>query len=107
MGQSKSGRRTAAQWSELINRHKASGKTIKVYCQESGLCSQSFYSWRKRLSAVKKVAPKKFVQLSRPNDFFGYAIKISTQQGLQIEVSPHANEGCIKGILRSLREEYS
>ncbi len=107
MVQSKSTRRTATQWTEIINRHKASGKTIKTYCQEEGLCSQSFYSWRKRLSTVKKVAPKKFVQLSRPNDFFGYAIKISTPQGLQIEVSPHANAGCIKDIIHSLREEYS
>ena len=35
-------------WTELIARHKRSGKTIEAFCQENGVGGPSFYAWRKR-----------------------------------------------------------
>ena len=45
-------------WGELIARQQQSGKTVKAFCEENGVCSPSFYAWRKRLKG--KIQPVGF-----------------------------------------------
>src|SRR5579859_4674031 len=37
-------------WAELIARHKQSGKSVEAFCQENGVGSPLFYTWRRRLA---------------------------------------------------------
>ena len=36
-------------WKEVVARHQRSGLDVRAYCEEQGICEQSFYTWRKRL----------------------------------------------------------
>jgi len=51
-------------WTELIARHKQSGKTVEAFCQENGVGGPSFYAWRKRLA--EKGQPIGFALVQTP-----------------------------------------
>ena len=38
-----------AKWRETMSAWKASGHTVKQFCQEHGLKDSAFYSWRREL----------------------------------------------------------
>jgi hypothetical protein len=42
------------RWEEAIIGQRASGLSIKEYCEQRTLCRQSFYEWRKRLGLRKE-----------------------------------------------------
>jgi hypothetical protein len=42
-------------WRQRIAQQKASGQTVKAFCEEHQLCEQSFYGWRKQLAGVTAV----------------------------------------------------
>lgn len=37
-------------WRERIAQQKASGLTVRAFCEEHQLCAHSFYAWRKQLA---------------------------------------------------------
>ncbi len=38
-------------WSQRIAQQKASGQTVRAFCEAHQLCAHSFYAWRKQLAA--------------------------------------------------------
>ena len=40
------------QWAELICDSKASGKSVKAWCEEQGVCIKTYYYWQRRVRAV-------------------------------------------------------
>lgn len=63
-------RLVAQEWSELFEKHKTSGMTIKAFCEQEGVGWQSFYLWRKKLQnpaeGGKKEKPFKQVKAFVP-----------------------------------------
>ena len=51
-------RRTQAQWRELIQEQKTSGKTAVEFCQEHGLCPNYFSLRKSQLSRATPPTPK-------------------------------------------------
>ncbi|WP_296895882.1 transposase [Thiohalocapsa sp.] len=58
-------RRSAEQWSELIEAQSTSGRSIAAFCRERGLSANSFYRWRRRLEASASAGSQRraFVRL--------------------------------------------
>jgi Transposase len=44
------GRRTAAQWQQLLERQAQSGQSVEAFCRARAISPASFYRWRRRLS---------------------------------------------------------
>ena len=42
-------------WRKLIAEQKASGETIRAFCEERGIGCPAFYYWRKRLQKAQPV----------------------------------------------------
>ena len=38
-----------ALWAERVNACRSSGRTVKDWCKERGVCEQTYYRWQKRL----------------------------------------------------------
>jgi hypothetical protein len=54
--QSRSRRATRQLWSERLERFSASGLTVVAFCQAEGVCSHSFYYWKRLLAASPAAA---------------------------------------------------
>ncbi len=39
-------------WRELLERHAASGLSVRRFCGREGVSEPSFYQWRKRLGVT-------------------------------------------------------
>jgi hypothetical protein len=52
----------AEQWRERIAEQQSSGLSVKQFCNERGLSSWSFYTWRKRL---REAGPVRFALVER------------------------------------------
>ncbi|UUZ64610.1 transposase [Polaromonas sp. P1-6] len=61
MGAIKRGRLSKQAWSEVMRRFEGAGATVKRFCAQEGLSTQSFYRWRGRLaggSEMRTPTPK-------------------------------------------------
>lgn len=106
MSQSKSIRRNADQWQEIIIKQKDSNRTVKDYCREQELCLQSFYKWkRKFLKKNESLAPR-FIQVSQDSVDESCVIRVKSSQGLQVEIILPVNENIVRDVLVcALKEE--
>ena len=48
-----------ALWAERVNACRSSGRTVKDWCKESGICEQTYYRWQKRLESGSFQWPRK------------------------------------------------
>lgn len=56
MAKRRSGEREV-YWREQVQRHAASGLSVRQFCQENGLSEPSFYAWRRTLAERHQPAP--------------------------------------------------
>jgi hypothetical protein len=46
-------------WRDLIERHRASGQTAVQFCEQVGVSTASFYTWKRKLTAEVAATGKK------------------------------------------------
>lgn len=91
-------------WTELIARHKQSGKTVEAFCQENGVGSPSFYAWRKRLA--EKGQPVGFALVETPalRQQRGEPVELMLSSGDRLHIGPGADAATLRLVLSILRE---
>jgi transposase-like protein len=91
-------------WTDLIARHKQSGKTVEAFCQENGVGSPAFYTWRKRLA--KKGQPIGFALVETPalRRQRGEPVELILSSGDRLQVGPGADAATVRLVLGILRE---
>ena len=57
-------RRTASEWSELIERQGASGLSQRDFCDAEGLAVSTFTYWKRKLSGAPVAKPR--LEVERP-----------------------------------------
>jgi hypothetical protein len=86
-------------WRLRVRRQAASGLSIAAFCAREGVCSASFYAWRRRLAATQPVVlpdPPLFVPLQfdpapRPEETppsLGFEIELPHHVRLRCHVAP-------------------
>ena len=113
--------RTQRRWQESIKKQKASGLSIKDFCEQNRLNGPSFYVWRKRLGMSKskaentailpedhrnkhnssKILSKGFVRLMPPT-VESRVIRIETTNGYKVDTG-YVGEDGLKNVLRVLQ----
>ena len=91
-------------WTELIARHKQSGKTVEAFCQENGVGGPSFYAWRKRLA--EKGQPIGFALVETPGlrQQCGEPVELVLSSGDRLRIGPGADAATLRLVLSMLRE---
>lgn len=91
-------------WTELIARHKQSGKTVEAFCQENGVGSPAFYGWRKRLA--EKGQPIGFALVETPalRQQRGEPVELILCSGDRLHIGPGADAATVRLVLSILRE---
>jgi len=61
-------RRSQAAWQRILQQQKASGLKVKVFCQEQGLSSKTFYKYRRDLSVSldNELPTAPFIKIAKP-----------------------------------------
>ncbi len=61
-------RRSQAEWLRILQQQKASGLNVKVFCQQQGLSSKTFYKYRRGLhvSPDSEVPTASFIKMTKP-----------------------------------------
>jgi len=94
-------------WVELIARHKQSGKTVEAFCQENGVGSPLFYTWRKRLALVaqrEEGKPMAFALVEPAGTKRGEPVELTLASGDRLRISPGTDAATLRLVLGVLRE---
>ena len=91
-------------WTELIARHKQSGKTVEAFCQENGVNSPSFYSWRKRLAEKGQPIGFALVQTSAVPQQRVEPVELVLSSGDRLHIQPGVDAATLRLVLSVLRE---
>ena len=46
------------QWAFWISECRSSGQNVKTWCQENGICEQTYYKWQRKLFEMAKAQQK-------------------------------------------------
>lgn len=91
-------------WTELIARHKQSGKTVEAFCQENGVGSPAFYAWRKRLAQKGQPMGFALVETSAVRQARGEPVELVLSSGDRLHIGPGADAATVRLVLGILRE---
>ncbi len=91
-------------WAELIARHAQSGKTVEAFCQENGVGSPLFYTWRKRLAAEGKPLAFALVEPAGLGSKRGEPMELILTSGDRLRIGAGADVATLRLVLGVLRQ---
>lgn len=91
-------------WTELIARHKRSGKTVGAFCQENGVNEPSFYAWRKRLTEKDRPRGFALVETSALGRQRGEPVELMLSSGDRLHIGSGVDAATLRLVLSVLRE---
>ena len=94
-------------WRELIEKQSASGLSIIAFCEQEGVHTTSFYSWRRKLTVPTSSHAddsKGFVEVVLPKSMNDSGVSIEFPGNLCLRVSPGFDRECLKDVLAVFRE---
>ena len=91
-------------WTELIARHKRSGKTVEAFCQENGVGGPSFYAWRKRLTEKGEPIGVALVETPALRPQRGEAVELILSSGDRLRIGAGVDAATLRLVLGVLRE---
>ena len=94
-------RRAERWWARLIERQARTGKSVVELCSDSGVSAQSFYWWRRKLSAQTKRVQQSFTEME-----VGVAseYEIRLRNGRSVVVRGTANVEELRSVLMVTEE---
>lgn len=95
-------KRVYRNWTEVLERFRASGRSARDFCEAEGIAPPLFYKWRRRLEGGDTgrgtACEGGFVELGREADGAS-GVTISSRCGLRVEVSPGFDAATLERVL--------
>lgn len=91
-------------WTELIGRHKQSGKTVEAFCRENGVGEPSFYAWRKRLAEKGQAMGFALVETPSIRAPGSEPVELILSSGDRLRICAGADPATLRLVLSVLRE---
>jgi hypothetical protein len=89
------------RWSTVVCAQRASGLTIRNYCEQHKINTKTFYGWLKRIP-LKKNTSCGFIQLTLPVTPQVVEVRITTPNGYHVDVKETCNLRTIFEMLRAI-----
>jgi transposase-like protein len=91
------------KWQELIRQQGQSKLSVSAFCRQHGFSDQSFYNWRKRLSADQ---PVRFALVeANPSRADRFApLELILASGDRLHIAPGTDAATLRAVLNVLRE---
>ena len=95
--------RATEKWQKLIERHRASGMSVRSYCRKKGVLDSGFYVWRKRLAGKAGGDLKDFIKINAPASVrMNNVVQIRTPGGYCLDVPVGTGGDFLKEVLSVL-----
>jgi hypothetical protein len=91
----------ANKWAELIRNQQQSGLSVTAFCRDRGFSDQTFYNWRKRLSASE---PVRFALVAAGSGTEQSLVELVLASGDRLRMGPGIDAATLRTILSVLRE---
>ena len=103
--QTRNAQNKLALWAERITECCNSGQSVKVWCQENGICEQTYYRWQKRLfEMVQTQQEVRFTEVTplQPVRSGNVAVTVRVA-GAEADIHNGADAAAIETVLRVLK----
>lgn len=88
------------KWRRLVSEQARSGKSVKAFCHEHGLCRPYFFVWKKRL---QEDTPGKFLEVQVtggvPSPSGDVGVEIRLKNGRSLMVRPGFDAEHVRALL--------
>ena len=100
-------RRTAAEWSSIVEEFRASEESEDAFCERKGLVVGTFRKWRWRRGAPQATSQDKtggFVRVVSPPTRTERAVVVDVGGGIRIECSSAVSMLSVATLVRAIRD---
>ena len=91
-------RRTAEEWSKIVDSQPKSGQTISAFCRDQGIKAGTFYYWRSRLQESEEREEEGFIKL-RPQLSGSGIIVLRLGSDLEVELPPDYSPSALSELI--------
>jgi len=89
-------------WAKTISEQEESGLSVPAFCREKGVCSGSFYHWRRRLRKVDE--PVRFALVeTKPALDCAAPLELIFISGERLRISPGVDAATLQLVMAALR----
>lgn len=103
-----------SQWAETMKAFRASGKTIRAFCEEAGIRRHAFFYWQRKLRGLactelarmdaQGIVPSGWLQLPSQGTMTTAASQLTVEvSGCRIAVNSETNPELLLAVCRTLR----
>jgi hypothetical protein len=100
-------RRTAAEWSSIVEEFRASGESEEAFCERRGLVVGTFRKWRWRRRTPESASRNRtggFVQVVSRSIRTERAVVVDVGDGIRIECSSAVSMLSVARLVRAIRD---
>ena len=93
-----------ALWTGRISECRSSGQNVKTWCQENGICEQTYYKWQRKLFEIAKAQQE--VQLAEvtPSATRRGNVAVTVRiAGAEADICNGADAATVETVLRFLK----
>ena len=103
--QTRNAQNKLALWAERISECRNSGQSVKVWCQENGICEQTYYRWQKRLfEMVQAQQEVQFAEVTPLQQVRSGNVAVTVRiAGAEADVHNGADTATVETVLRVLK----
>ncbi len=95
-----------AEWAARISERRSSGQSVKSWCEENGVCEQTYYKWQRKLFSLAKAQQEaQFAEVTPLHDQCrsgDIAVTVRLAGG-EADIHAGADAGTIETVLRILK----
>ena len=99
------GQNKLTQWAVRISECRNSGRSVKTWCKENGICEQTYYRWQKRLFEMTKAEQEvQFAEVTRSGAVHSGNVAVTIRVAeMEADIHSGADATTVEAVLRILR----
>ena len=103
--QTRNAQNKLALWAERISECRNSGQSVKVWCQENGICEQTYYRWQKRLFEMVQAQQEiQFAEVTPLQQVRSSNVAVTVRvAGAEADIHNGADTATVETVLRVLK----
>ena len=103
--QTLNGQNKLALWAGRITECRNSGMTVKTWCEEKGVCEQTYYRWQKRLFEMAQAQQEvRFAEVTPVQTVRSGNVAVTVRiAGAEADIHSGADVSTVETVLRILK----
>lgn len=97
-------RQKLGEWAERVANCRKSGLSVRTWCQENGICEQTYHRWQRRLyELAQNQQENRFAEVT-PQAMNRSGIAVTVQLGgVELAIHNGADTATIEAVLRAVK----